>query len=54
MNRYAYYSLEKQAFTYWSKAEGKEKEMLDLYWNMEYNNMFDHKHRNEELFPIAK
>lgn len=54
MNRYAYYSLEKQAFTYWSKAEGKENEMLNLYWNMEYNNMFDRRHRNEGLFPIAQ
>lgn len=51
MNRYAYYSLEKQDFLNLSKAEGEEKELLDLYWKVQYNNMFDRGHRNELLFP---
>lgn len=54
MNKYAYYSLDKQAFIHLDEASGEEKEMLDLYWNVEYNNMFDHKNRNEEMFPIVK
>lgn len=54
MNRYAYYSLDKQEFLHLDKAEGKEKEMLDLYWRVEYNNMFDHRNRNDIMFPIVQ
>lgn len=54
MNRYAYYSKEKQAFLHLEDAEGKEKEFLDLYWRIQYNNMFDKRNRNEILFPFGK
>lgn len=54
MNRYAYYSKEQNDFVHLDKAQGQEKELLDLYWKVQYNNMFDRKHRNEVLFPLVK
>ncbi len=53
MNKYAYYSVSQQAFSKLETAKEKEKEMLDLYAILEYNNMFDHKKRNKDFFPLA-
>ena len=40
-----YYSLDKGAFVSLSEAEGDEKSTLEYYQKLQYNNLFDHKHR---------
>ena len=50
INAFGYYSLEKGRFATFDEAEGKEAELLQMYENIQYNNMFDEENRNYELF----
>lgn len=50
INAFGYYSLEKGRYATFDEAEGKEAEMLEVYENIQYNNLFDDQNRNYELF----
>ena len=50
INALGYYSPEKGRYATFDEAEGKEAEMLEMYENVQYNNLFDKKNRNYELF----
>ena len=41
LNSQGYYSLEQGDFIEFDDAEGEEKELLNRYWQLQYNNMFD-------------
>ena len=41
LNSQGYYSLEQGDFIEFDAAEGEEKELLNQYWQLQYNNMFD-------------
>ena len=43
MNSQGYYSVSAEAYLPFDEAEGEEKEILDQYWQFQYNNMFDTK-----------
>ena len=45
INANGYYSIEESTFKPVRDAEGAEKEALDLYMRVQYNNLFDEKHR---------
>ena len=46
-----YYSPAEGCFLLISEAQGEEKTALDLYAQLQYNSMFDTKHRSEVFFP---
>lgn len=50
MNAMGYYSLSKGGFIPYKEAEGAEKDMLDRYSMLQYNNLFDAENRNQEFF----
>ncbi len=50
MNARGYYSKEKQQFIPYDEAPEKEAELLNEYNILQYNNLFDAKHRNEIFF----
>lgn len=50
INAYGYYSREKSRYVTFDEAEGREAEMLEMYENIQYNNLFDKENRNYELF----
>lgn len=52
MNAYGFFSARDNTFYSLQEAEGEEKEVLDQYWNVEYNSLFDKKHRNNIFFPL--
>lgn len=52
MNANGYYSVEKNKFLPYNKAEGEEANILNMYSQLQYNAMFDKKNRNDILFPI--
>ena len=52
INAHGYYSLEKEAFIPISEAEGQEADWIDNYSKVQYNNLFDNKHRNQLFFGI--
>ena len=45
LNANGYYSIEESTFKQISDAEGDEKDALELYRKIQYNNLFDRKHR---------
>ena len=52
INSNGYYSLTEGCFLPISEAQGEEKTALDLYAQLQYNSMFDTKHRSEVFFPV--
>ena len=50
INVFGYYSKSQKKFQSFDKATGKEKEWLDKYATIQYNNIFDTKNRNENFF----
>lgn len=52
INSQGYYSYTAQSFLPIAEAEGEEKDILNLYNQLEYNCLFDNKNRNNNLFPI--
>lgn len=52
MNANGFYSLTQGRFVAYKEATGDEKEILNLYNQLEYNCMFDPDGRNEILFPL--
>ena len=46
------YSLSEGCFLPISDAQGEEKTALNLYAQLQYNCMFDTKHRSEVFFPV--
>ena len=53
LNSRGYYSVEDGRFKYISEAEGEEAEWLNRYQQLQYNNMFDEKNSNADVFPRA-
>ncbi len=45
-----YYSLSQQRFLPISEAEGEEAQWLNLYEQLQYNSLFDNKHRSTHFF----
>ena len=45
INSQGFYSAEKGDFFTFDEAEGEDKEILDRYWKLQYNNMFDIENR---------
>ena len=54
MNANGYYSIIKNKFLSYNQAKGKEADILNMYYQLEYNDMFDNKNRNNILFPKIK
>lgn len=52
INSNGYYSLTDGCFLPISDAQGEEKTALNLYAQLQYNSMFDTKHRSEVFFPV--
>lgn len=50
INAFGYYSLEKHAFVPFEDASGQEAQMLEMYENLQYNNLMDTQNRNEAFF----
>ena len=50
INARGYYSKSQKKFLTFDEAEGREKEWLDKYEAVQYNNLFDTKNRNENFF----
>ena len=44
VNSQGYYSAALGGFVEFDDAEGEEKAMLNQYWQLQYNNMFDDEH----------
>lgn len=51
INSMGYYSEEDQCFHTTEEADGDEKELLNEYRQLQYNNLFDPDNRNTQLFP---
>lgn len=45
-----YYSISQQSFLPISEAEGEEAQWLNLYEQLQYNNLFDSKNRSMHFF----
>lgn len=54
MNANGYYSIIENKFLSYNQAKGKEADILNMYYQLEYNNIFDNKNRNNILFPKIK
>ena len=52
INTNGYYSLSAQCYLPLDEATGEEKAWLQLYQQLQYNNLFDDEHHNGELFPL--
>ena len=52
MNSRAYYSSASNGFLHYTEASGTEKELLDKYDMLQYNNMFDKKDKSKVFFPF--
>ena len=52
INANGYYSMSEDRFLTQVESAGNEKDMLNLYSQLEYNAMFDKKNRNEVFFPF--
>ncbi len=52
LNAYYYYSAKEQAYLPYERRTGKIKELLSTYEHLQYNSLFDPKHRNEIFFPV--
>lgn len=52
INAHGYYSKTKGCYLPLDKAEGDEKMWINTYEQLQYNCLFDKKHRNEKLFPV--
>ena len=51
INSQGYYSNIDGEFHQLMEAEGKEKDLLEKYWTLEYNSLYDNENRNRILFP---
>ena len=54
INARGYYSIENGRFIHLNEATGEEKKWLEKYQMLQYNNMFDKKNRNKDLFPYIE
>lgn len=54
MNSRGYYSKTEGGFVHYSDATGEEAEWLKKYRILQYNSMFDKKHRSSYFFPYYK
>lgn len=52
MNSRGYYSKEQGGFIHYNQATGKEKEFLNNYEVLQYNDMFDKNHKSKVFFPF--
>ena len=52
MNSQGYWSESRQCFLETEDAVGEEKALLEQYWRLQYNAMFDRDRCSEKLFPI--
>ena len=53
INANGYYSLEKGCYLPFEEADGEERQWLDEYEALQYNSIFDKKHRNRVFFPAT-
>ena len=54
INAKGYFSLASGRYLNFGDAEGVEKEWLEKYEVLQYNSIFDKKHRNKILFPASE
>jgi len=54
INAHCFYSSQSGCFLPFEEATGQEKLWLQLYERLQYNNLFDKKHRNSDLFVTLK
>lgn len=54
MNARAFYSPNSGKFLHYDKAEGTEKEWIDRYNYLQYNEMFDSSHKSRVFFPYIE
>jgi hypothetical protein len=52
INSRAYYSAATNSYSHFPDATGTEKQMLDEYNMLQYNNMFDKKNKSKDFFPF--
>lgn len=50
MNSRGFYSTQDGEYKHYVRATGEEKEMLDQYQILQYNDMFDKKNRSDVFF----
>lgn len=53
INANGFYSLTQQCYLPLEDAAGEEKAWLLAYQQLQYNNLFDIKHRDENIFPVV-
>lgn len=54
INANGYCSLANGCYIPFDEATGEERSWLELYEALQYNNLFDTKNRNEEMFPVLE
>jgi len=54
INANGFYSSSTQGYLPFDMANEEEQELLQLYEQLQYNNLFDSKNRNENLFPVLE
>lgn len=54
INANGFYSLKAQCYLPFDEASQEEKVWLQAYEQLQYNSIFDQKHRNEKLFPVLQ
>lgn len=52
MNSRAYYSEKYSSFIHYEEASSSDKELLDAYEKLQYNNMFDDDNKSSVFFPF--
>ncbi|MBO6046760.1 MAG: LTA synthase family protein [Erysipelotrichaceae bacterium] len=52
MNAYSYYSKSQDSFVSFEEAQDEERKWLIKYKILQYNGLFDDKHRSKIIFPI--
>ena len=54
INANGFYSLRAKCYLPFDEASQEEKVWLQAYEQLQYNSIFDQKHRNEKLFPVLQ
>ena len=54
VNANGFYSLKEGRYLPLEEADEEEAYWLKLYEVLQYNNMFDKRHRSEEMFPVLE
>lgn len=54
INANGFYSLASQCYLPFDMASEEERTWLEAYEQLQYNNLFGEKHRNDDLFPVLE